>query len=93
MEELLEVVTWNHIGFMVKPVGVLNVGGYFDHLLKFFDHAVQEVHPGKPNQKDPPILLRLLLLLLVLSLSLVLGNGQETTSLDARATATFSAAS
>lgn len=44
LEELLEVVTWNQIGFMVKPVGILNVCGYFDHLLKFFDHAVQEVH-------------------------------------------------
>ena len=43
LEELLEVVTWNQIGFMVKPVGVLNICGYFDHLLKFFDHAVQEV--------------------------------------------------
>ena len=43
LEELLEVVTWNQIGFMVKPVGVLNVCGYFDQLLKFFDHAVQEV--------------------------------------------------
>lgn len=43
LEELLEVVTWCQIGFMVKPVGVLNVCGYFDHLLKFFDHAVQEV--------------------------------------------------
>ena len=45
LEELLEVITWNQIGFMVKPVGVLNICGYFDHLLKFFDHAVQEVWP------------------------------------------------
>ena len=43
LEELLEIVTWNQIGLIVKPVGVLNVCGYFDHLLKFFDHAVQEV--------------------------------------------------
>ena len=43
LEELLEVVTWNQIGLIVKPVGVLNICGYFDHLLKFFDHAVQEV--------------------------------------------------
>lgn len=43
LEELLEVITWNQIGFMVKPVGVLNICGYFDHLLQFFDHAVQEV--------------------------------------------------
>lgn len=42
LEELLEVVTWNQIGLIVKPVGVLNVCGYFDPLLKFFDHAVQE---------------------------------------------------
>ncbi|DBA85764.1 hypothetical protein WJX77_002099 [Trebouxia sp. C0004] len=42
LEELLEVVTWNQIGLIVKPVGILNVAGYFDHLLKFFDHAVQE---------------------------------------------------
>lgn len=42
LEELLEIVTWNQIGLIVKPVGVLNVAGYFDHLLKFFDHAVQE---------------------------------------------------
>ncbi|DBA88900.1 TPA: hypothetical protein ACH3X2_000141 [Trebouxia sp. C0005] len=43
LEELLEIVTWNQIGLIVKPVGILNVAGYFDHLLKFFDHAVQEV--------------------------------------------------
>ncbi|DBA88899.1 hypothetical protein WJX79_002825 [Trebouxia sp. C0005] len=42
LEELLEIVTWNQIGLIVKPVGILNVAGYFDHLLKFFDHAVQE---------------------------------------------------
>ena len=35
LEELLEIVTWNQIGLIVKPVGVLNVAGYFDHLLKF----------------------------------------------------------
>ncbi len=43
LEELVEIVTWNQIGLIVKPVGVLNVAGYFDHLLRFFDHAVQEV--------------------------------------------------
>lgn len=43
LEELLEIITWNQIGLIVKPVGILNVCGYFDHLLKFFDHAVHEV--------------------------------------------------
>ena len=27
LEELLELVTWNQIGFTVKPVGLLNMGG------------------------------------------------------------------
>jgi hypothetical protein len=25
-----------------KPVGVLNVNGYYDHMLRFIDHAVAE---------------------------------------------------
>lgn len=43
LEELLEVITWNQIGFMCKPVAVLNVAGYYDLLLQFLDKAVQEV--------------------------------------------------
>lgn len=43
LEELLEIITWNQIGFICKPVAVLNVAGYYDHLLRFFDVAVQEV--------------------------------------------------
>ena len=29
-------------GFHSKPVGVLNINGFFDHLLAFMDHATQE---------------------------------------------------
>ena len=29
-------------GFHSKPIGVLNVNGFFDHLLAFMDHATQE---------------------------------------------------
>lgn len=40
LEELAEIVTWAQIGLHRKPCGVLNVGGYYDHLLSFIDHAV-----------------------------------------------------
>ena len=37
-EELLEVFTWLQLGIHAKPVGVLNINGYFDHLLQFLAH-------------------------------------------------------
>ena len=41
-EEFCEVLTWTQLGLHAKPCGVLNVGGYFDHLLALFDHAAAE---------------------------------------------------
>ncbi len=41
-EELFEVLTWAQLGLHRKPCGLLNVGGYFDGLLTFMTHAVQE---------------------------------------------------
>lgn len=41
-EELLEIVTWLQLGIHAKPCGLLNVGGYYDKLLGFLDHAVGE---------------------------------------------------
>jgi uncharacterized protein (TIGR00730 family) len=43
LEELLEMVTWQQLGFHGKPVGVLNVSGFYDQLLSFADHMVREV--------------------------------------------------
>lgn len=40
LEELSEVVTWAQLGIHSKPCGVLNVVGYFDHLIAYIDHAV-----------------------------------------------------
>lgn len=40
-EELLEVITWSQLGLHNKPVIIANVDGYFDGLIKFFDHAVE----------------------------------------------------
>jgi hypothetical protein len=41
-EEFCEVLTWTQMGLQRKPCGILNVDGYYDHLLKLFDHAVAE---------------------------------------------------
>jgi len=42
LEELCEVLTWAQLGLHRKPCGLLNVAGYFDPLLAFFDHALAE---------------------------------------------------
>ncbi|XP_047313356.1 cytokinin riboside 5'-monophosphate phosphoribohydrolase LOG1-like [Impatiens glandulifera] len=42
LEELLEVITWAQLGIHDKPVGVLNVDGYYNSLLSFMDKAVEE---------------------------------------------------
>lgn len=42
LEETFEVVTWTQLRYHVKPVGLLNVGGYYDRLLDFVEHAVHE---------------------------------------------------
>ncbi|KAG0485034.1 hypothetical protein HPP92_009113 [Vanilla planifolia] len=42
LEELLEVITWAQLGIHRKPVGLLNVDGYYNSLLSFVDMAVTE---------------------------------------------------
>ncbi len=42
LEETLEVLTWAQLGIQRKPVGLLNVRGYWDALLRLFAHAVAE---------------------------------------------------
>jgi uncharacterized protein (TIGR00730 family) len=41
-EELFETFTWLQLGYHDKPVGLLNVGGFYDGMLGFLGHAVQE---------------------------------------------------
>lgn len=41
-EELFEVLSWAQIGIHTKPVGLLNVNGYYDPLLKLIQHSVKE---------------------------------------------------
>jgi uncharacterized protein (TIGR00730 family) len=42
LEELFEAWTWTQLGFQKKPCGLLNTAGYFDGLVRFLDHGVEE---------------------------------------------------
>ena len=42
LEEMFEMVTWLQLRLHTKPVGLVNVDGYFDHLLAFLRHATQQ---------------------------------------------------
>ncbi|MBJ7313169.1 TIGR00730 family Rossman fold protein [Rugamonas sp. CCM 8940] len=39
LEELFEMLTWSQLGIHAKPVGLLNVEGFYDNLVGFIDHA------------------------------------------------------
>lgn len=41
-EELFEIWTWRQLGYHQKPVGLLNVDGYYDDLSKFFTSAIRD---------------------------------------------------
>lgn len=41
-EEFCEILTWAQLGFHRKPFGILNVEGFYDSLLAFFDYTVAE---------------------------------------------------
>lgn len=40
LEEFFEVWTWRQLGYHAKPVGLLNLNGYYDHLLAFLATSV-----------------------------------------------------
>ena len=50
LEEIVEVLTWGQLQFHAKPCGFLNVDGYFDHLLAYFDHVAREGFLLKAHQ-------------------------------------------
>ncbi|KAK3436014.1 hypothetical protein EUGRSUZ_C00668 [Eucalyptus grandis] len=51
MEETLEMITWSQLGIHKKPVGLLNVEGYYNSLLALFDNGVKEGFI-KPSARD-----------------------------------------
>lgn len=45
-EELFEVWTWRQLGYHQKPIGLLNVAGYYDGLLSFVQTSVSQEFMG-----------------------------------------------
>jgi uncharacterized protein (TIGR00730 family) len=42
LEEVIEVFTWLQLGLHLKPVGLLNVAGFYEPLLRLLDHMRDE---------------------------------------------------
>jgi len=42
LEELFEIWTWAQLGYHGKPVGVLDIAGFYGKLLAFLDHQADE---------------------------------------------------
>jgi uncharacterized protein (TIGR00730 family) len=42
LEEITEILTWAQLGLNNNPCGLINVAGYYDKLLSFLDHAVDQ---------------------------------------------------
>jgi hypothetical protein len=67
LEETVEVLTWTQLGLHHKPVGLLNIDGYYEYLNRFFGHMVAEGFLLREYQdmllieKDPAALLDRLL--------------------------------
>jgi uncharacterized protein (TIGR00730 family) len=42
LEELFEILTWSQLGFHDKPIGLLNVAGFYNGLIQFIEHLVTQ---------------------------------------------------
>jgi len=51
LEELFEVITWAQLGMHSKPIGILNINGYFDALLQFVERSITDCFV-KPNHRQ-----------------------------------------
>lgn len=51
LEELFEVLTWLQLGLHNKPIGILNIGGFYDFLLKQMDVMVDQQFLKPANRK------------------------------------------
>lgn len=42
LDELFEAITWGQLGLHTKPIGLLNIAGYFDLLIQYIERAIDE---------------------------------------------------
>jgi uncharacterized protein (TIGR00730 family) len=63
LDELFELFTWSQLGLHDKPLGLLDVAGYWQPLLAFLEHAVDERFLRAEHlealvvERDPSVLL------------------------------------
>ena len=63
-DEICEIITWNQLGIIKKPVAFFNVNGYWDKFLEMVDHTVAEgfvKYDQRENlivESDPEVLLQ-----------------------------------
>lgn len=50
LEGFCEILTWAQLGFHGKPCGILDVGGYYQPLVRFLDHMVREGYLSENNR-------------------------------------------
>ena len=51
LEEIFNIASWTHFNIHKKPLGLLNVNGFFDGLLFFLDHAVEQGFMTQANRR------------------------------------------
>jgi len=51
LEELFEMLTWGQLGLHEKPIGILNVNGYYNELIQFLDKMVNQGLLNDINRK------------------------------------------
>lgn len=42
LEELFEIITWAQLGLHGKPIGLLNINGFYDHLIALLKHIKEQ---------------------------------------------------
>ncbi len=52
LEEIFEILTWAQLGFHEKPCGLLNIDGYYDHLIRFLENAFEQQFVNRPLPPD-----------------------------------------
>jgi uncharacterized protein (TIGR00730 family) len=51
LDEFFEILTWKQLGLHRKPIAIFNINGYYDHLLAFFDGAIEKGLIREENRK------------------------------------------
>ncbi len=51
LEELFEMLTWGQLGLHKKPIGILNINGFYDKLILFLDDMVTKGLLKETNRK------------------------------------------